>query len=81
MAKEGRGLAVIGAEHRALDKIPAQTRVFGFWDQLALWFGAASPTAAWSYGALMAGWQGLLPVGWGGLAAAAAPQHPGGPKS
>lgn len=33
--------------------------MFGFWDQVALWFGAASLPAAWYYGALMAGWAGL----------------------
>lgn len=59
MAGERRGLAVIGAEYRALDKIPAEARVFGFWDQGALWFGVASLPAAWYYGALMAGWKGL----------------------
>ncbi len=59
MAGEKRGLAVIGAEYRALDKIPVKARVFGFWDQCALWFGAASLPAAWYYGALMTGWQGL----------------------
>lgn len=53
------GLAVIGAEYRALDKIPPRARVFGFWDQFALWFAAASLPAAWYYGALMVGWQGL----------------------
>lgn len=59
MTGEARGLAVIGAEYRALDKIPLHARVFGFWDQFALWFGAASLPAAWYYGALMTGWQGL----------------------
>ncbi len=57
--KPAPGLAVIGAEYRALDKIPPHARVFGFWDQFALWFAAASLPAAWYYGALMAGWQGL----------------------
>lgn len=59
MKPQGRGLEVIGAEYRALDKIPPQARVFGFWDQVVLWFGAASLPAAWYYGALMAGWRGL----------------------
>lgn len=59
MEKNASGLGVIGAEYRALDKIPPQARVFGFWDQFALWFAAASLPAAWYYGALMAGWQGL----------------------
>src|ERR671935_29170 len=53
------GLAVIGAEYRALDEIPPRARVFGMWDQAALWFGAASLPAAWLYGAIMAGWTGL----------------------
>ena len=52
-------LTLLGAEYRALDKVPRQARVFGLWDQAALWFGAASLPAAWYYGALMAGWQGL----------------------
>ena len=58
-AGEARGLAVIGAEYRALDKIPDRARVFGFWDQAALWFGAGSLPAAWLYGGIMAGWAGL----------------------
>ncbi len=60
-AASGRpsGLAVIGAEYRALDKIPDRARVFGLLDQAALWFGAASLPAAWLYGAIMAGWSGL----------------------
>ena len=53
------GLAVIGAEYHALDEIPTRARVFGLWDQAALWFGAASLPAAWLYGAIMAGWNGL----------------------
>ncbi len=58
-AAEARGLAIIGAEYRALDKIPERAKVFGFWDQAALWFGAGSLPAAWLYGAIMAGWTGL----------------------
>ena len=53
------GLGVIGSEYRALDEIPRRARVFGVWDQAALWFGAASLPAAWLYGAIMAGWTGL----------------------
>ncbi len=45
-AAEARGLAIIGAEYRALDKIPERAKVFGFWDQAALWFGAGSLPAA-----------------------------------
>ena len=58
-AKQPTGLAVIGSEYRALDEIPPRARVFGMWDQAALWFGAASLPAAWLYGAIMAGWTGL----------------------
>jgi purine-cytosine permease-like protein len=53
------GLGVIGSEYQALDEIPPRARVFGIWDQAALWFGAASLPAAWLYGAIMAGWTGL----------------------
>src|SRR5881227_869464 len=56
---ERPGLGVIGAEYRALDKIPERARAFGVWDQAALWFGAASLPAAWLYGGIMAGWAGL----------------------
>src|SRR5215208_3011566 len=56
---ERPGLAVIGAEYRALDRIPERARVFGLWDQAALWFGAGSLPAAWLYGGIMAGWTGL----------------------
>src|SRR5258706_4339571 len=50
------GLAAIGSEFRALDKIPERARSFSVWDQAALWFGAASLPAAWLYGGIMAGW-------------------------
>src|SRR5258705_8815687 len=53
------GLAAIGSEFRALDKIPERARSFSVWDQAALWFGAASLPAAWLYGGIMAGWTGL----------------------
>lgn len=53
------GLGVIGAEYRALDKVPERDRRFGIFDQAALWFGAASLPAAWLYGGIMAGWQGV----------------------
>ena len=58
-ASRRSGLGVIGEEYRALDKIPERAKVFGLWDQAALWFGAASLPAAWLYGAIMAGWAGL----------------------
>lgn len=54
-----KGLAAIGSEFRALDKIPESARTFSAWDQAALWFGAASLPAAWLYGGIMAGWTGL----------------------
>jgi nucleobase:cation symporter-1, NCS1 family len=53
------GLAAIGSEYRALDKVPPSARTFSAWDQAALWFGAASLPAAWLYGGIMAGWTGL----------------------
>src|SRR5437763_15151609 len=56
---ERPGLGVIGAEYRALDKIPERARAFGLWDQAALWFAAGSLPAAWLYGGVMAGWTGL----------------------
>lgn len=58
-ARERPGLAVIGAEYRALDKIPERAKRFGILDQVVLWFGAASLPAAWLYGGIMAGWTGL----------------------
>ncbi|MCI0372067.1 MAG: cytosine permease [candidate division NC10 bacterium] len=59
MAQRDRPQTLLGAEFPALEKVPPEARVFGFWDQAALWFGAASLPAAWYYGALMAGWTGL----------------------
>src|SRR3990172_8202074 len=59
MAPQERPATMLGAEFSALEKVPPDARVFGFWDQAALWFGAASLPAAWYYGALMAGWKGL----------------------
>ncbi len=53
------GLSAIGAEYRALDKVPVPARSFSLLDEAALWFGAASLPAAWLYGAIMAGWTGL----------------------
>ncbi len=58
-AAERTGFAVIGAEFRALDKIPERAKRFGILDQAALWFGAGSLPAAWLYGGIMAGWTGL----------------------
>ena len=47
-------------EYSAFEKVPQQARTFSFWDQAAFWFSAASIPAAWYYGALMAGWQGIM---------------------
>ncbi len=47
-------------EYSAFDKVPQNKRTFSFWDQFAFWFGATSLPAAWYYGALMAGWQGIM---------------------
>ncbi len=53
------GLHSIGHEFGALDEVPARARVFGFWDQAVFWFSATCLPAAWYYGALMAGAQGM----------------------
>jgi purine-cytosine permease-like protein len=47
-------------EYSAFDKVPPKSRTFGFWDQTVFWFSACSLPAAWYYGALLAGWQGML---------------------
>ena len=54
-----KGLEVLAAEYRATDKVPVEARSFGFWDQFALWFAAASLPAAWLYGGYMTGAYGL----------------------
>lgn len=46
-------------EYSAFEKVPGKARTYTFWDQTAFWFGACSLPAAWLYGALMAGWQGI----------------------
>src|SRR3990167_5939043 len=46
-------------EYTAFQKVPDNKRTFSFWDQLVFWFSACSLPAAWTYGALMAGWQGI----------------------
>lgn len=46
-------------EYSAFDKVPEGGRTFSYWDQAVFWFSACSLPAAWTYGALMAGWQGL----------------------
>lgn len=47
-------------EYSAFEKVPAKDQTFSFWDQFVFWFSAASLPAAWYYGALMAGWQGII---------------------
>ena len=46
-------------EFSALQKVPTSHRTFSFRDQFVFWFGACSLPAAWLYGALFAGWQGI----------------------
>lgn len=46
-------------EYSAFEKVPQNKRTFSFWDQTVFWFSACSLPAAWYYGALMAGWQGI----------------------
>lgn len=46
-------------EYSAFEKVPVKARTYNWWDQFAFWFGATSLPAAWLYGALMAGWQGV----------------------
>ncbi len=59
MVRVFKGLEVLAAEYRAGDQVPKEGRSFGFWDQFALWFAAASLPAAWLYGGLMTGASGL----------------------
>lgn len=46
-------------EFSAFEKVPENRRTFSYFDQVAFWFGACSIPAAWTYGALMAGWEGI----------------------
>ena len=46
-------------EYSAFEKVPKSAQTFSFWDQFVFWFSACSLPAAWLYGALMAGWQGI----------------------
>lgn len=46
-------------EYSAFVKVDSKGRTFTFWDQFVFWFSATSLPAAWTYGALMAGWQGI----------------------
>src|SRR3990170_3790347 len=47
-------------EYSAFEKVPRSAQTFSFWDQFVFWFSSASLPAAWYYGALMAGWQGII---------------------
>lgn len=47
-------------EYSAFEKVPKSAQTFSFWDQFVFWFSTASLPAAWYYGALMAGWQGII---------------------
>lgn len=47
-------------EYSAFDKVSLKERFYSFWDLAAFWFGSTTLPAAWFYGALMAGWQGLV---------------------
>src|SRR5690349_8343554 len=47
-------------DYSAFDKVPFNKRTFSFTDQLVFWFSATSIPAAWYYGALMAGWSGII---------------------
>src|SRR4051812_5006118 len=46
-------------EYSAFDKVPLKNRFYSFWDLVVFWFASTTLPAAWFYGALMAGWQGL----------------------
>lgn len=47
-------------DYNSFQKIPPDSRTYSFWDQVVFWFSATSIPAAWYYGALMAGWQGII---------------------
>ena len=46
-------------EYSAFEKVDKKGKTFSFWDQTVFWFSATSLPAAWTYGALIAGWQGI----------------------
>jgi NCS1 family nucleobase:cation symporter-1 len=46
-------------EYSAFEKVPQTERTWTWRDQFVFWFSACSLPAAWYYGALMAGWQGI----------------------
>lgn len=47
-------------EYAAFEKVPLKERTYSFFDQFVFWFASTSLPAAWYYGALMAGWQGII---------------------
>jgi nucleobase:cation symporter-1, NCS1 family len=47
-------------EYSAFEQVPQKARTFTFWDQAIAWFSSCSIPAAWYYGALMAGWEGII---------------------
>jgi len=47
-------------EYTAFEKVPAKAQTYSFIDLVSFWFSTASLPAAWLYGALMAGWQGVV---------------------
>lgn len=47
-------------EYAAFDKVPLKERTYSFFDQFVFWFASTSLPAAWYYGALMVGWQGIM---------------------
>lgn len=47
-------------EFTAFEKVPAKARSYSYIDLIAFWFSTASLPAAWLYGALMAGWRGVI---------------------
>ena len=46
-------------EQGAFEKVSIKERTYSFFDQFVFWFASTSLPAAWYYGALMAGWQGI----------------------
>lgn len=46
-------------EYSAFEKVPQNKRSYSFRDQVVFWFASTSLPAAWLYGAIMAGWQGV----------------------
>jgi NCS1 family nucleobase:cation symporter-1 len=47
-------------EYTAFEKVPPKAQTYSFWDMTAFWFASTSLPAAWLYGAIMAGWKGVV---------------------